>query len=94
MRALLGLPFVFVVGCSNACPPPVLCTEPHPDYCPCTVPDAGSTPRPDAFVPVDAFVEPTDDAGATDAGADANADSGAIDSGAIDSGADANADAG
>ena len=78
MRSLLGLSVLLVVGCSNACPAPVLCTEPHPDYCPCLIPDGGSMP-PDAYVdPVDAFVVPTDDAavdaGASDANVDANVD--------------------
>lgn len=73
MRSLLGLSFFVVVGCSNACPPPVLCTQPLPDHCPCTLADTGPVDHPDAFVePVDAHV----DDGGTDAGepVDANVD--------------------
>jgi len=69
-----------LVGCSNACPSPVpLCNAPHPDYCPCLLPDMG---RPDAFVPPnDAFVDMTD-AGADDAAA--IDDAGADDTGTVD----------
>ena len=77
MKRVLWL--VLVVGCSNACPPPVVCTSPHPDYCPCLLPDMG---RPDAYVePDDAFVgddagidASADDASATDAAGDATTD--------------------
>lgn len=74
MRSLLGLSISLVLaaaaGCSNACPPPVFCSEPHPDNCPCNIDDAGRT-RPDAYVePVDAFVDPGDDADVDAAAAD------------------------
>lgn len=85
MRSLLGLSFLLLaVGCSNACPPPVLCTQPHPDNCPCNVDDAGSTPRPDAYrEPVDAFV-------ADDADLDAALpDTGTADDAGDDTGVDA-----
>lgn len=76
MRALLGLPIVVVLGCSNACPAPVVCSEPHLDYCPCLVVVVDTGPRPDAFVPpVDASVE--DDAdldAASESDADVDAD--------------------
>jgi len=68
MRSLLGLSFFVVVGCSNACPPPVLCNQPHPDYCPCTIPPAADTGPVDH---PDAFVEQVD-AHADDGGTDAN----------------------
>lgn len=61
---------VGLFGCSNACPAPVLCTAPHPDYCPCIVVDAG---RPDAFAEDDAFVD------MPDAGDDANTDANMLD---------------
>ncbi len=94
MRALLGITLVLVaVGCSNACPAPVVCSAPHPSYCPCLIEDAGAMARPDAYVePVDASL--TEDAGAADAGptTDAgSADAGSADAGAADAGA---ADAG
>ncbi len=86
MRSLLGLSFFLVVGCSNACPPPVLCTNPYPDHCPCIIgpaADTGPVDHPDAFVE------------AVDANLDANVDDGGIDaSQAIDANVDAAADGG
>ena len=71
MRSVLALVIsVGVASCSNACPAPVLCTAPHPDYCPCIVTDGG---RPDAFVDDDAFID------MPDAGDDANSDANAVD---------------
>jgi hypothetical protein len=89
MRSLLGLSILVAVGCSNACPAPVLCTEPHPDYCPCLTADTGPVVHPDAFVdPNDAYVEPSDDGGASDADLDGGLD----DAGAADTGIDGAAD--
>lgn len=99
MRPILGLSFVLLGACSNACPSPApLCSEPHPSYCPCMIVDSGSTPAPDAFVPpVDAAAG--DDTGAMDAGSTddtgAGTDTGATDDAATasDAGDDAGMDA-
>jgi hypothetical protein len=69
-----------LVGCSNACPPPVACYEAHPDYCPCRLADGGfdtgvvppsdANDQPDAFVGDDAGGDAGTDASASDATAD------------------------